>query len=101
MLIEFSMFPIGKGESLSDHVAGSLDIIAKSGLPYHLSPMGTTIEGEWDELMAVVKKCFETMNKNCDRINCSIKMDWRKGRSGQIGHKIEVLEKKLGRKLTI
>lgn len=91
MLLEFSMFPTDRGESLGDYVARSVDIINKSGLPYQLSPMGTTIEGEWDDVMAVVKRCFERMNKDCNRISCSIKIDWRRGRTGQIKYKVEGL----------
>jgi len=54
VLLEFSMSPLDKGESVSVYVSRSLDIIDKSGLPYQLTPMGTIIEGEWAEVMAVV-----------------------------------------------
>jgi uncharacterized protein (TIGR00106 family) len=63
VLLEFSMSPFAKGESLSPYVARSLDIIDKSGLPYQLTPMGTIIEGEWAEVMAVVTACFEAMQR--------------------------------------
>lgn len=99
MLLEFSMFPTDRGESVGDHVARSLDIVDKSGLPYQLSPMGTTIEGEWDDVMAVVKRCFEGMSRDCNRISCQIKIDWRRGKTGQIKYKVEAIEKRLGRKL--
>ena len=55
VLLEFSMTPSTQGESKSRHVARILDIIDRSGLPYQLTPMGTIIEGEWAEVMAVVK----------------------------------------------
>ena len=48
VLLEFSMSPFDKGESLGPYVARSLDIVDRSGLPYQLTPMGTIIEGEWD-----------------------------------------------------
>ena len=99
VLLEFSMTPIGKGESVSKYVARSLEIIDKSGLVYKLNPMGTVIEGEWDEVFAVVKKCFQRMKKDCGRISTSIKVDYRKGRNGRITSKVESLEKKLARKL--
>ena len=53
VLLEFSMSPLGKGESVSKYVSRSLDIIDKSGVDYRLNPMGTVLEGEWDEVMAV------------------------------------------------
>ena len=49
MLAEFSIVPIGKDVSLSKYVAKSLDIIDKSGIEYRMNPMGTVVEGEWDE----------------------------------------------------
>ena len=67
VLLEFSMSPMNKGESVSPYVARSLDIIDKSGLPYQLTPMGTIIEGEWDEVMAVVGACFKAMSTDCER----------------------------------
>jgi uncharacterized protein (TIGR00106 family) len=99
LLAEFSMFPLDKGESLSSYVARSLEIIDGSGLPYRLGPMGTTIEGEWDEVMGVIKKCYERMNEDCDRVECSIKIDYRSGAGGRLEKKIESIENKLGRKL--
>ncbi|NLX13788.1 MAG: MTH1187 family thiamine-binding protein [Phycisphaerales bacterium] len=99
MLLEFSMFPTDQGESVGDYVARSLEIIEASGLPYRLNPMGTVIEGEWDELLAVVKKCYERMAADCNRLSCSIKIDWRRNKSNQLTAKIESVEKRLGRKL--
>ena len=61
VLLEFSMSPLSQGESVSKYVARSLDIIDRSGVPYQLTPMGTILEGEWDEVMAVVTRCFEAM----------------------------------------
>lgn len=99
VLLEFSMTPIGKGESVSEYVSRSLEIIDSSGLEYRLNPMGTVIEGEWDEVMDVVKRCFERMSEDCPRISTVIKVDYRKGRSGRIRAKTESVEKRLGRGL--
>ena len=79
MLVEFSMFPLDQGESVSEYVGRSLDIIDRSGLPYRVNAMGTVIEGEWDEVMAVVRACHERMSADCHRVVCTLKMDWRKG----------------------
>jgi uncharacterized protein (TIGR00106 family) len=97
VLLEFSMSPLGKGESVSKYVSRSLDIIDKSGIPYRLNPMGTVLEGEWDEVFAVVRKCYERMKKDCNRISCSIKVDYRKGHSGRLVSKVASVETALKR----
>jgi uncharacterized protein (TIGR00106 family) len=101
LLLELSMSPLGKGESVGKFVARSLDIIDRSGIDYRLNPMGTVMEGEWDEVMAVVKDCFDRMKKDCGRISISIKADYRKGKSGRLNAKVASVEKKLGRRLKI
>ncbi len=97
VLLEFSMSPLGKGESVGKFVARSLDIIDKSGVPYRLNPMGTVLEGEWDEVMAVVKKCYERMKKDCNRVSCSIKIDYRKGPAGRLDSKVASIQHRLKR----
>ncbi|WKZ33049.1 MAG: MTH1187 family thiamine-binding protein [Thermodesulfobacteriota bacterium] len=99
VLLEFSMTPIGRGESVSKYVARSLEIIDRSGLPYRLNPMGTVVEGDWDEVFGVVRKCFERMRKDCGRVSVSIKVDYRKGKKGRISAKVESLEKRLRKEL--
>ncbi|MBF0149101.1 MAG: MTH1187 family thiamine-binding protein [Magnetococcales bacterium] len=99
VLIEFSMTPLDKGESVSTYVSRSLDIIDNSGLPYQLGPMGTTLEGEWDDVMSVVKQCYERMQQDCARISLTLKADIRKNAQHRLTGKIESIEKKLGRSL--
>ena len=99
MLLEFSMWPMGEGESVSKYVAESLDIIDRSGVPYRLKPMGTVLEGEFDEVMGVVRQCFDTMSSQCGRVTATIKLDWRTGATGRLTAKTESVEQKLGRKL--
>jgi uncharacterized protein (TIGR00106 family) len=100
VLLEFSMSPFDKGESLSPWVARSLDIIDRSGVPYRLTPMGTILEGEWEEVMGVVTACFEAMRRDCSRISTSIRIDYRAGPGGRLKSKVEAIESKLGRKLS-
>ncbi len=99
ILLEFSMSPLGKGESVGKYVARSLAIVDKSGVDYRLNPMGTVLEGEWDEVLRVVKRCYDRMRKDCNRISCSIKIDYRKGPKGRLTTKVASVEKRLGRKL--
>lgn len=99
VLLEFSMSPLDKGESVSKYVARSLDIIDESGVEYRLNPMGTVLEGEWDDVMGVVKKCYERMSEDCNRISCAIKIDARKSKSGRLNGKTKRLESILDREL--
>ncbi len=99
LLAEVSIWPMDKGESVGPYVAKALDVIDKSGLPYKLGPLGTCIEGEWPEVMAVIQQCYETLAPDCNRIACTIKMDWRKGHTGRLESKVASLEKTLGRPL--
>ncbi|MFM8540303.1 MAG: MTH1187 family thiamine-binding protein [Nitrospira sp.] len=99
VLLEFSMSPLGKSESVGKYVARSLDIIDKSRVPYRLNPMGTVLEGEWPDVFRVVQKCYEQMRKDCNRISCTIKVDFRKGHTGRLGGKVASVEKRLKRKL--
>jgi uncharacterized protein (TIGR00106 family) len=99
LLAEFSIWPMDKGESVGPYVARCLDIIDRSGLPYKLGPLGTCLEGEWPQVMSVIQQCYEELAKDSNRIACTIKMDWRKGRKDALKSKIASVEKHLGRKL--
>lgn len=101
VLLEFSMSPLGRGESVGKYVSRSLDIIDKSGVDYRLNPMGTVLEGDWDEVFRVVRQCYESMRKDCNRISCTIKVDYRKGHSGRLSSKMASVEKHLKRKLKV
>ncbi len=99
LLAELSIWPMDKGESVGRYVARCLDVIDRSGLPYRLGPLGTTIEGEWDEVMRVVTQCYEALATDCHRITATLKLDWRQGQAGRIESKIQSVENHLGRKL--
>ncbi len=99
VLLEFSMSPLGKGESVGKYVSRSLAIIDGSGVDYRLNPMGMVLEGEWDEVFGVVRRCYERMRKDCSRISCTIKVDDRRGHTGRLGGKVASVEKRLKRKL--
>lgn len=100
VLLEFSMFPTTQGESKSRYVARILDLIDQSGVRYQLTPMGTILEGEWDEVMGVVTACFETLKTDCPRISTQLKIDYRAGTESRMQSKIAAVESHLGRKLS-
>ncbi len=95
MLAEFSIFPISSGVSLSKYVARSLQIIQKSGLPYKMNSMGTVVEGEYDEVMTLIRKCHMRMRKDNDRVVTIIKIDDRKGRRKALDKKVESVQQKV------
>jgi uncharacterized protein (TIGR00106 family) len=99
VLLDFSMTPLGKGESVSPYVARCLEVVAASGLDYRLHAMGTTLEGELDEVLAVVRRCFEALQPDCERISCSIKIDYREGPGGRLQSKVQKVEALVGRPL--
>jgi uncharacterized protein (TIGR00106 family) len=99
LLAEFSMWPMDKGESVGTYVARLVDLIDRSGLPYRLGPLGTCVEGEYDQVMALIKQCHQVLAADCNRVYCTIKMDYRKGHPNMLESKIASVENALGRKV--
>ena len=95
VIIDFAIFPTDKGESVSPYVARAVKIISSSGMNYALNAMGTSIEGEWDEVMNVVKNCFEALQKDCNRIYLTLKADYRKAKTGRLESKVKSVKQKL------
>ena len=98
-LLEFSITPLGAGESVSQYVARAVDVIDKSGLDYRLHAMGTVVEGDVGPLLDLLKKCVEAVAADCDRVSVSAKLDYRKGHSGALDAKVASVEKRLGREV--
>ncbi len=99
MLAEVSIIPIGIGSSIGDKLAEVLKIIDASGLPYKVNPMSTVIEGEWDEIMKLIKNCHEAVMKTGERAITTITIDDRKGKPNRIEEKVKSIEKRLGKTL--
>jgi uncharacterized protein (TIGR00106 family) len=99
MLAQFSVFPVGAGQSLAKEVAKIIDMIDRSGLPYTTTAMSTVVEGNWDEVMALVKKCHMSLRRAHGRIYTSIVIDDRKGAVRRLTGKVDDVEKILKRKL--
>jgi uncharacterized protein (TIGR00106 family) len=99
VLLDFSMTPLGKGESVSAYVARCMEVVAASGLDYRLHAMGTTLEGELDQVLDVVRRCFEALQPDCDRISCAVKIDYRKGPGGRLDSKVHKVQELVGRPL--
>ena len=97
VLLQLTMIPLDKGSHFGPYVARVLDIIDQSGLTYELNPMGTVIEGDYDAVMAVVKRCFEALEKDSDRISMTMKIDYKKGPESRMKSKVDKVETLLGR----
>ena len=95
VIAEFSVLPVGVGESISKYVAQVMEILEDSGLPYKLGPMGTSVEGEWDEVFGVIKQCYERLSEQCGRLDMAIKVDWRTGPAGRLESKIASVQEHL------
>ena len=99
-LMEFSIYPLDKGASLSAHVARCLHIVDTSGLAYRLHSMGTVVEGELPELLELLEKCFAELQADCERIACTVKFDYRRGSQSRLESKLQSVQAKLGRDLS-
>lgn len=99
MLIEFSIVPVGLGSSIGEQLADVLKVVDGSGLPYKINPMGTVIEGEWNEVMKIVRKCHDTVMKQSDRVITTISIDDRRGKPNRLEEKVKSIEKRIGKKL--
>jgi uncharacterized protein YqgV (UPF0045/DUF77 family) len=106
MIVAFSLSPSGgapagdldpdaHGDSVHAAVAAAVRVVRDSGLPNRTSSMFTEIEGEWDEVMAVVKEAAEAVGAFGSRVSLVLKADIRPGRTGELAGKIERLERAL------
>ena len=95
MLVQFSIVPLDKGVSVGSEVAKVLQIIDNSGLPYKLNPMGTAVEGTWDEVMELIRSCHEETVHGSERVLTSITIDDRKGMQDRIEGKDKISRTKV------
>lgn len=100
ILVEFSILPVGEGVSLSPVIAKIMNVVMESGVSYKANPMGTVLEGEWDAVMAVIRRCHAEVMKDAERAITSIKIDDRGGSGFRMEKKLESVERILGKQLT-
>jgi uncharacterized protein (TIGR00106 family) len=92
MLVAFSVTPLGVGDSVAEYVADAVRVVRDSGLPNQTDAMFTTIEGEWDEVMAVVKAAVDAVAGRAPRVSVTLKADIRPGVTGALQAKMVALE---------
>lgn len=92
MIAAFSISPLGVGASVSDPVADAVRIVRDSGLPNETNAMFTNLEGDWDEVMAVIKACTMKVAESAERVSLVIKIDHRPGVTDGLHTKVEAVE---------
>jgi uncharacterized protein (TIGR00106 family) len=95
MLVAFSVTPLGIGEDVGAAVAEAVRVVRASGLPHRTDAMFTTVEGEWDEVMAVVKAAVDAVAAVAPRVGLTLKADLRPGHTGTLTSKVETIERHL------
>src|SRR5258708_26808268 len=95
MIVAFSVTPLGVGEDVAGYVADAVRVVRASGLPNRTDAMFTTIEGEWDEVMAVVRQAVDVVGARAPRVSLVLKADLRPGVTGALTSKVETVERYL------
>ena len=95
MLVAFSVSPMGDSASVGDAVAECVRIVRASGLKQETNAMFTNVEGEWDEVMGVVRACVERAAEHAGRVSVTMKMDYRPGHEDQLEGKVARVERAL------
>ena len=95
MIVAFSVTPLGVGEDVADYVADAVRIVRASGLPNRTDAMFTSIEGDWDEVFAVVKAAVDAVAARAPRVSVTLKADIRPGVTDALNAKMASLERHL------
>ncbi|QMU72181.1 MTH1187 family thiamine-binding protein [Streptacidiphilus sp. P02-A3a] len=95
MIVAFSVTPIGTGEDVGEAVAEAVRVVRASGLPNHTDAMFTSLEGEWDEVMDVVKRAVEAVRERAGRVSLVLKADLRDGVTDGLTSKVATVERYL------
>ncbi|GAA2052790.1 MULTISPECIES: MTH1187 family thiamine-binding protein [Streptomyces] len=95
MIVAFSVTPIGAGEDVGEAVAAAVRVVRDSGLPNRTDAMFTSVEGEWDEVMDVVKRATEAVQAHAARVSLVLKADLREGVTDGLTAKVATVERHL------
>jgi uncharacterized protein (TIGR00106 family) len=95
VIVAFSVTPLGVGEDVGEYVADAVRVVRESGLPNRTDAMFTSVEGEWDEVMDVVRRAVAAVGARAPRVSLVLKADVRPGVTGALDGKVETLERYL------
>lgn len=99
VVLDFCVVPIGVGTSVSEHVVACERVLEDAGLSHRMHAYGTNVEGEWDDVMAAVKRCHELLHeRGVPRISTTIRVGTRTDKDQGIASKIRSVEEKLARR---
>ena len=97
VIVDFTLVPVGTGVSLSPYIAEVERILRDSRLVHELHANGTNLEGEWDEVMATIRRCHETLHAmGVPRIHTDVKLGTRSDRDQRMADKVASVRQKLG-----
>ena len=100
MLVELTILPLVSDGHLSDELAEVLKLIDAYGLPYQLTPSSTCIEGEWSEVMELVRQCHERIRSRSSHVVTIVKIEDEEGVTDKLNQNIRSVEQKAGRQLS-
>jgi uncharacterized protein (TIGR00106 family) len=96
MIAAFSITPLGVGDSVGGLVAEAVELVRASGLPNETNAMFTNVEGEWDEVMDLIKRCVMQIAETAPRVSVVVKLDHRPGVDDGLTSKPASIERHLG-----
>ncbi len=97
VIIDLCVVPVGVGVSVSKYVAACQNIFEEMNLTYKMHAYGTNIEGEWEDVMAAVKRCHEAVHDmGAPRISSTMRLGTRTDRNQTMEDKVKSVEGKLG-----
>jgi uncharacterized protein (TIGR00106 family) len=99
MLVELSIIPVGINPHMSAELAKALQLVDASGLPYQLTPSGTCIEGEWDEVLPLIRQCHERVRKSAPHVITMLKIEDDEGERHKLTRNVASVEEKVGHPL--
>jgi uncharacterized protein (TIGR00106 family) len=95
VIVAFSVTPLGVGEDVGEYVADAVRVVRESGLPHRTDAMFTSVEGEWDECMEVVRAAVAVVEERAPRVSLVLKADVRPGVTGALDAKVASVERQL------
>lgn len=93
MIVAFSITPLGVGDDVGEYVADAVRVVRESGLPNRTDAMFTSVEGEWEEVMDVVRRAVAVVEERAPRVSLVLKADIRPGVTDGLTSKVETVER--------
>ncbi|MER5442906.1 MTH1187 family thiamine-binding protein [Streptomyces sp. NPDC002790] len=95
MIVAFSVTPLGVGEDVGEYVAEAVRVVRESGLPNRTDAMFTSVEGDWDEVMAVIRRAVAVVEARAPRVSVVMKADIRPAVTDGLTSKVDTVERHL------